>query len=179
MTATYQAPAHEYPPVGTSSAVGLTIEEAAHVYGVSVNTMRRWVKRGRVRSERIQRPQGYTVRVFCDGQVPAVGTTHEVPPQNGHSEVPPLDTYPQVPAIAQLLEPLARELGAARAQIAEQAETIGTLRAQLAALQQPALEAGVAFPHSALASDLSSRPWYQRWWRRIWMPGPPSRVSNS
>jgi hypothetical protein len=60
---------------------------------------------------------------------------------------------------APLLAPIVAELGAARLQIADQDETIGQLRAQLAA----------ADAKTADSANLDSpRPWWQRWlwWRR-------------
>src|SRR5438067_7736575 len=69
-------------PAGTSQP-GLSVPEAAVMLGVSPNTVRRWVATGRLRSERIPRPQGDMIRVFLD-QVP-----DEVPKQVPPGEVPP------------------------------------------------------------------------------------------
>lgn len=46
------------------SEAGVGIEEAARLLGASVNTVRRRIKQGALRAERVSRPQGYTYRVF-------------------------------------------------------------------------------------------------------------------
>lgn len=42
----------------------LKLEEAAHLLRTSVNTLRRRIKLGQLRVEKMPRPQGYTYRVF-------------------------------------------------------------------------------------------------------------------
>ncbi|MBI2868184.1 MAG: helix-turn-helix domain-containing protein [Chloroflexi bacterium] len=52
-------------------AEGVTIEEAARLLGCSVNTVRRRVKRGDLRAEREETPQGYTYKVVLPADLAA------------------------------------------------------------------------------------------------------------
>ena len=62
------------PSAGTDpQASGFSVAEAAVALSVSVNTIRRWSKDGRIRSERIATPTGYAYRVYTDG-APVSGT---------------------------------------------------------------------------------------------------------
>ena len=135
---------------GTSQP-GLSIQEAAVVLGVSPNTVRRWCATGRLRSERVARPQGDAIRVYLDGDVPGTsrGTSQEVPDEIGH-DVPPR-YVPQVPTelqraealaeySAQLLAPVVAELATSRRQLVAQAEELGRLRSKLEAAQARILE---------------------------------------
>src|ERR671921_474255 len=103
---------------------GLTMQEAAVALGVSLNTMRRWCATGRVRSERVSRPQGYTVRVYLDQvptqEPPLEGAAQEPPPTNGQE---PPGTYQQAPA----------DLVRAEAMAAYNRELVAPLVAELAA----------------------------------------------
>src|SRR3954468_7301411 len=74
-TATSSAPPPPGTSAGTYQAVGMSVPAAAAALGCSQNTIRAMIKRGQVRAERVRRPQGYTLQVFLDSQVPAVGTT--------------------------------------------------------------------------------------------------------
>jgi excisionase family DNA binding protein len=142
---------------GTSQP-GLSIHEAAVMLGVSPNTVRRWAAAGRLRSERIPRPQGDVIRVFLDqmpGEVPKHVPPGEVP-RDVATEVPPT-FQTQVPveqgraeamaalisaSIAPVLAPLVAQLEAHRQtverqadQLVSQAETIGGLRARVTTLE--------------------------------------------
>src|SRR4051794_20048103 len=98
MTATYSppaaAPANGTSHVGTSPAVGMSVEDAAHALGCSANTVRRGIKRGQLRAERISRPQGYEWRVYLDAPAITVGTS---PPETSHAPTSQVPT--EVPAM--------------------------------------------------------------------------------
>jgi excisionase family DNA binding protein len=140
--------------VGTSPTVGMSVEEAARALRCSPNTIRRYIQRGRVRAERLARPQGYAWRVYLEAP-PTMGDTSQ--PETSHavtSQVPP-----EVPPT--WLVPLAQELAAARTMIAHQAEQIGRLTAELE--QARAAEVGEA-PTKERATP-APRPWWA-FWRR-------------
>jgi excisionase family DNA binding protein len=44
-----------------------TLQEAAAVLAISLNTLRRRIEAGQVRAERVERPQGHVWRVYLDG----------------------------------------------------------------------------------------------------------------
>jgi hypothetical protein len=102
------------------------------------------IKRGEFWAERVRRPQGYTLRVYLDGPVPAAGITNtsagtsdEVPPATSYQA--PTNDLQRVEALAAYratrLAPALAGLRSAREQLAAQAETIGQLRAQLTAAE--------------------------------------------
>jgi excisionase family DNA binding protein len=136
-----------------TSQPGLSIHEAAVMLGVSPNTVRRWCSNGRLRSERVKRPQGEMIRVFVDrntGQVPTDVPDGEVP-GNVPIEVPPphqeqaSDDRARAEAMVSLIRttigtvlgPMVAQLDAhrqmvehAQGQIVWQAEMIGRLTAE-------------------------------------------------
>src|SRR5919199_3173158 len=61
--------------VGTSSAVGMSLEDAARALNCSPNTIRRWIKQHRVRAERVSRPQGYEWRAYLEAAPTIVDTS--------------------------------------------------------------------------------------------------------
>jgi excisionase family DNA binding protein len=167
MTATYQVPTQSTAAVGTSPAVGMSVEAAARALGVSINTVRRRVKTGELRSERVRRPQGYAIRVYLPTQVPAAGTCQEVP---AHEDVPNGAAAPahQVPTDVQraealaaygatLLAPVLADLERLQRENRDQAEQIGRLTAEL--------EAARAAGSVSRDTD-SPRPWWRFWRRR-------------
>ena len=124
--------------VGTSRS-GLSVHEAAVILGVSPNTVRRRVAAGSLRSARIPRPQGETIRVYLDqvpGEIPKQ-VPPGVVPGDVPNEVPPTSQV-QVPdtvraeamaalisaSIAPVLAPLVAHLEADRQTIERQGETI-------------------------------------------------------
>jgi excisionase family DNA binding protein len=114
----------------------VSVQEAATALGVSVNTIRRWIKAGRIAHEKLPTPAGYAYRVYPQRVTPA-GTGRGVPPIGTHRGVltlaPDMQRAEAMAAYtAALLGPLVAELSAAREQIAGQAERIGQLSAELA-----------------------------------------------
>jgi hypothetical protein len=120
---------------------------------MALGTIRAMIKRGQLRTERVRRPQGYTLRVYITDQVPAAGTpdtsdryqplSHYWAPTNDLQRAEALAAYGAT-LLAPVLATIERREAANRAQ----AETIGELRATLEAATQ--------------------RPWWTRlaWWRR-------------
>jgi excisionase family DNA binding protein len=152
---------------------GVSIHEAAVMLGVSPTTVRRWVASGRLRSERYERPQGAVVRVFLGpeqatsdgvvrGQVPPVQVPPDAPPRAAEDVPPALTAW-----LSAVLAPVLAELSISRQQLVSQAETIGELRAQLAAgTQISPLEASGA----TVAPDPTwGLPWSR--WPRGWIAG--------
>jgi hypothetical protein len=50
------------------AATGYSLQDAAAIVGVSVNTLRKRIRAGQVRAERVQRPQGYVWQVYLHGR---------------------------------------------------------------------------------------------------------------
>jgi excisionase family DNA binding protein len=50
--------------INLSQGSGVSVEEAAHLLGISTNTVRRRIKQGSLQAERVSRPQGYVYRVY-------------------------------------------------------------------------------------------------------------------
>ena len=156
-------------PVGASRP-GLSMQEAAVAMGVSLNTMRRWCAIGRVRSERISRPQGYTVRVYLDRvptqEPPVEGAAQE--PQPTDTQEPP-GTYQQGPidlaraeAMAaynrELVAPLVAELAAYRERLEDLARQNGTLAAELGQARAHAAELEAKLEAATRAPDPEPAP---------------------
>jgi excisionase family DNA binding protein len=138
------------PSTGTDPQLGgLTVAEASVALGVSVNTIRRWIKEGRVRSERVVTPTGYAYRVFPDG-VPVIGThagtgsgtdsdTKDASDQlgPGPSTTVALETQ-RAEAMAaytrSLLEPLVQTIERLAGELREVEREVGELRAENRAL---------------------------------------------
>ena len=142
----------------------MTIDDAARLLGVSPTTVRRWVKDGRIKSERVVRPQGYVVLVELPSTTPAAGH----PPQVS-TELPtvaPTDLA-RADAMATYLAAYAEKITSPLiATIADQAELIGDLKARLAALQSPQSEPMPTEPTPAAEAMLE--PARRVWWRRFW-----------
>jgi excisionase family DNA binding protein len=130
----------------------VTIDHAARQLGVSPTTIRRWVKDGRIKSERVARPQGYVVLVELPASAPSTPDQIDppqvatAPPATAPTEVARAD------AMASYLAAYAEKITAPLvATIAEQAELIGELKTRLAALKAPN-------PESTPESEPSSGP---------------------
>jgi excisionase family DNA binding protein len=58
--------------VGSQDAptAGYSLQEAATLLGIGVNTLRRRIAAGQIQAAQVQRPQGYVWRVYLDGRHP-------------------------------------------------------------------------------------------------------------
>ena len=134
------------PPSGTSR-IGLSVQEASRILGVSRNTVRRWCASGRLRSDRVGRPQGDSIRVFLDATPTDNAMGGDVPddvPGDVLREVPtiPRQDVPDAPGRAQamatynreLIEPLVAALERSTARVAELERENGRLEAENRAL---------------------------------------------
>jgi hypothetical protein len=166
--------------------VAVSVEDAARALGISTNTVRRQVKAGTLRSERISRPQGYVVRVYIpEGQVPN-GQVPEVPsevPTQVTTLVPVQERIEAIETLARaLMAPLREELADARTQLAELATENGRLKERLAALEAPREDRKTSqhqtfFDQQAQPPKLAIEPTEQpapppdpaprRWWQRL------------
>jgi hypothetical protein len=160
-------------------AAGYSLQDAAAVLGVSVNTLRKRIKAGQVRGERVQRPQGYVWQVHLDGLQPPDQPADDPPIQEAPSRLQqPQLALMQAEAMAaytrSLLEPLVALVEQQETVIRDQAETIGRQAAELEAARgqiqaltapQPPVEVpggpeSVESPPGTLYSRLRSRaPW--------------------
>jgi excisionase family DNA binding protein len=158
-SATYRADNH-----GTYHG-GVTIDQAAVSLGVSPSTVRRWVKSGRIKSERVVRPQGYVVLVDLPERAPST-------PSAEH----PLQVGAQLPTAAgagvERADAMATYLASYAAKVVEphlatirqQAEEIGRLKAELEHIRrQPAETATEPTTGSKAVSEPATRPWWRRW----------------
>jgi excisionase family DNA binding protein len=159
----------------------LTVQEAAGALGVSPTTIRRWVKEGAVASERVSRPQGYVVMVqIPERQIP---TGRYAPRPPGVATQLPTSAPTDAARAEAMAEYSAKLLEPLVAKLAEQAEDIGRLRAQLERAHDTirALEAPREVPADAPESHTAGRetaspggavqepaPAPPPWWRRVW-----------
>src|SRR5215212_2556216 len=126
-------------------AAGSSLQDAAAQLGVSVNTLRKRIRAGQVQAERVQRPQGYVWQVYLDTLQTPGQPADDPPIQEAPSKLQqPAQALMQAEAMAaytrSLLEPMVVLVEQQQTVIREQAETIGTLRAEndaLRASQQP------------------------------------------
>jgi excisionase family DNA binding protein len=156
-------------------APACTLQEAAAALGVSLNTLRRRIRSGEIRAERVRRPQGHVWRVYLPGEQPA--GQHSSQNSAGTLQQPPADIQ-RAEAMASysrsLLEPLVARLADQEQIIREQAEEIGRLRSELdhARTGTPAgaPESHTAGPGTASTggAEQESTPTPGPWWRRVW-----------
>lgn len=135
-------PRHATSQDGADRPLFIPIAEAARLLGVSPTTVKRRIRAGTLEAEQLQRPQGfeYRVRVQVDGarddappptapslSEPATvhGTTHATTHDTTHARC-----FDELAASRQTIERQAEQL-------VSQAETIGYLRAEVAALSIP------------------------------------------
>jgi excisionase family DNA binding protein len=156
----------------------VTVAEAAEIRGVSVVTIRRMIKRGELEAERVIRPQGsaYLVNLPEDG----TGTEHDVPfteqpAQNMfRAQGTPADQMMSLiettitSAVEAAITPLVKELATTHQTVQQQAEVIGSLRTENAALlaAQARLEAQPEpTPVAAILNTRTSRlvPLWRLW----------------
>jgi excisionase family DNA binding protein len=122
----------------------VSVLEAARILGISPTTVRRMVKAGTLQAERVLRPQGHTFVVLVPSDSQPDATTRQQVSAEARTEVPPSEQAAVFAAsiLTPVLAPLMSEIAAGRqanqqlvSQLLEQAEQIGTLRAENESLQ--------------------------------------------
>lgn len=171
-----------------------SLQDAATLLGVSLNTLRRRIAAGEVRAERVTRPQGHVWRVYLNVQSPPAQQAEQQPASrlqqhpDSTLQEPAASVQPSMeiqraeamagfltPLLQRAIEPLVAELGETRRQLVDQGETIGRLRAELEhalttiqALQAPVApnepESSQETPTTPAAASTPSRPWWRAWW---------------
>jgi predicted DNA-binding protein (UPF0251 family) len=158
------------PQAGTQDGQlpGLSIQAAATVLGVSVNTVRRQVKSGSLRSEKVTTPAGYAYRVHLPLGTQQVVTQGSYPPgthtdegilrQVSNDAEPLLEALRLVDKLNQQVLELSGRCGYYQAENEQ-------LRTTLKALQAPKEEPPVQeSPDMAAPADAPLRaPWWRRW----------------
>jgi hypothetical protein len=118
-------------------AAGYSLQEAATLLGIGVNTLRRRIAAGQIRAAQVERPQGYVWRVYLNGRHPPNDPTSEPPIQEATGSLPhpPTQIAPAEAmvsliqtTIATVLGPLVAEQTALRQTVERQAEIIAELR---------------------------------------------------
>jgi excisionase family DNA binding protein len=127
-------------------AFTFTLQEAAAVLGISLNTLRRRIAAGQVRAERARRPQGHVWRVYLGTDERSEQHAEQHAEQEAEQDAgstlqePPTDVL-RAEAMAtytrSLLEPLVNRLAEQERTIRDQAEELGRLRERVATLQAP------------------------------------------
>jgi excisionase family DNA binding protein len=150
------------PPDQAGNRVGVqggaetvSIKDAAARLGISVNTVRRWIREGRLETERVARPQGYVVYVYLPEQVitseqnPEGARHHQVPeqvPDRGHDQhvseqVPIMRDLARAEAMAaytrSVVEPLVARMVEQESIIRDLERENGRLAAEVAAARPP------------------------------------------
>jgi hypothetical protein len=159
------------------TTVGYSLQEAATLLGIGINTLRRRIAAGQVHAEQVERPQGYIWRVYLDGRHPTADPTSQPANQEATGSLPHPPTVAPAEAMVSLIQttistvlgPLVAELAASRQTIERQGEQIGELRATVARLE--ARNGTLEAPTAAQASDLTmqpSPPWWRSW--SVWGP---------
>jgi hypothetical protein len=150
-----------------------SLQDAAVLLGVSINTLRKRIRAGQVQAERVQRPQGYVWQVYVETLQPPDSPGSDPPSQEAPSRLQqPPQALMQAEAMAaytrSLLEPLVATIERQADQLVSQAETIGSLRADLAVARAAisSLEARIAPQTVEPTSELPDRPlrFWQPWW---------------
>jgi hypothetical protein len=149
--------------------------------GVSPSTVRRWVKEGRLRSQKVTTPQGYVFRVHLPAE-PAPAPAAAPAMEDVKAGAPAPSAEPAVALSmeragamavynASLIAPLVAELSETRVRLVAQAEEVGSLRAQLAAanerirmLESPEPEP-TPIPEPTPPGPDGREP--QGWWARV------------
>ena len=147
---------------------GLSIQAAAAALGVSVNTVRRQVKSGSLRSEKVPTPAGYAYRVHLPlGTQQAVthgsysgGTQADegVPRQVPNDPEPLLEALRLVDKLSQQVLELSGRVGYYQAELDQARGRLAALEAPKAADETISLADSPPTPPPAPPR----RPWYQR-----------------
>ena len=180
------APSSVLPAPSQKAPAACSLQDAAALLGVSLNTLRRRIAAGEVRAERIKRPQGHVWRVYLPGQLNgaqhadgdgqhANGTVQDA----GSTLQPPAGTVQQHPpasdrGLVALLERAQDDIRRLNDERAELYGRLGYLQAQLAAkderikaLEAPKEPIAAPPPAGAIFRPLPSEPEPPRrpWWR--------------
>jgi excisionase family DNA binding protein len=165
MTATADSPTHL-----SDSAAYLSARQAAEYCGVSEKTIRNWLAAGRLSAEKSAdgfRITAVDLAPFRRGspQAPhhAEPSAEEVRAESRGADAATVNLLPALADALQLVRELQTDLVAKAEAAAMWQARADMLAAQLAALQQPALEAGTVTQSEAA----SPPPWWRRWrwWR--------------
>jgi hypothetical protein len=170
-------------PVGSQDAptAGYSLQEAAALLGIGVNTLRRRITAGQVRGERVRRPQGYVWRVYLDGRHPPSQPTNHPTDQEAPRSLPhPPAPLAQAEALASLIQatltpivgPLVEQIERKDelireqdATIREQAVAITWLLATLPAPEAAqATTAGRETASGPVVTAGAPLPRWRRWW---------------
>jgi hypothetical protein len=126
-------------------AAGYSLQEAATLLGIGVNTLRRRIAAGQVRAAQVERPQGYVWRVYLDSRHPPIDPTAQPPNQEATGSLPHAPTpIAQADAMVSLIQttigtvlgPLVGELAASRQGNERQAEQLAGYAATIAELRE-------------------------------------------
>ncbi len=127
----------------------VSLPEAAQRLGVSVDTVKRRLRRGEMKGQRVPRPQGYTWLIeLQDNQADSMADSTA-------SSTAELDA-----ATIEVLN-LREMLAMAQSQIATQQEELVSKNKQIEQLHVLLQQAQAALP-----APRDSHPWWQRLWRR-------------
>jgi excisionase family DNA binding protein len=131
---------------GTFQRVG--VAEAARRLGVSVSSVRRMIRSGRLESQRVLRPQGSVLLVTLptDGEDAPPDTPSRPHPSGGAARTNASPAGQLAAWSETFLVPLVAALERSQEIVRDQAETIGALRAELAAARAA---------HSAVRANLT------------------------
>jgi predicted DNA-binding protein (UPF0251 family) len=157
------------PQAGTQDGQlpGLSIQAAAATLGVSVNTVRRQVKSGSLRSEKVTTPAGYAYRVHLPLGTQQVVTQGSYPPGTQPDE----GVLRQVPNDAEPLLEALRLVDKLNQQVLELSGRCGYYQAENEQLRTTlkALQAPQEAPTNVGSSDvLPADPAVpRRWWQRL------------
>jgi excisionase family DNA binding protein len=167
---------HATTPLGVTSRYA-TVREAADELGVSTETIRRMIRAGRLRAERVHRPQGTAFLVelpAATGQATQDAT--DATALGRHNATPEPVLSPALLAAEAwargVVGPLTETIAEQQRQLISQAETIGALRAELDALraQHGTPEPSGSTERPALPTEPSA-PWWRRrlsaWWDAV------------
>jgi hypothetical protein len=185
-----------HPDHGDRALPGLSLQDAAAALGISITTLRRHVKRGRVHAERIATPSGFVYRVLLDPTIHPSSHADDSairPPTRADSHVDsPRDVAPadagdaMTGSVREFLEPVLAELAETRRLVERQQQTImelsgrvGYYQGQIEALQkqlalqapQPETVGRQAFSVSEPEPETEEPP--RGWWGRAmaWLYG--------
>jgi hypothetical protein len=177
------------------AATAVTFAEACAILHLAPHTLRKRIREGVIRAERVARPQGFSWVVFVD-QVPADVTaavtsnvtseepahvtshqTSEQPADNGQQLALALGPLIEI-AVNAAVAPMRSELADVRATLSARDQEIGQLRAELehmrtaTSTERPleTLAAHVTFEPTQTTFEASQTPPWWQVWRRVPRP---------